>query len=161
MAFSQEAAFKVLKNRPTFPKSAAGTSLTRKLRVRNISEQEFDTTLITEEGELVTRRIINFQATDEAKLDLPEVAEAMAEKDWIKVLNLTELTGSVLSTSSKFNKLSDNCEVEATFTVVEGKTKDGVDYNGMVKNCKINSIVAVEELKVDNKFTMLLEKANA
>lgn len=158
---SQAAAQRILKSRPVFPALKPGETKTLKLEVRSVSEKEFPTTLIDEEtGESLQRRIVNFVATNKARMALPEVKEAFEAGNALEVLNETELTSSILSSSSLYNKLQGGDTVTAKFTAVDGESKDGADYAGTVINVKIMKIHEAETLETAEDlfdFPMLME----
>ncbi len=151
---SNDAAKRILQSRPIVVKQPVGTSTTQKLRIHRVSEEVFATTLLDGNGNPVYRRIVNYQATNGAKRSLPAIQEAIANEDWLTVLNETELSGGILSTSSNFDRLTSGMEVNAEITAVDGQTADGVAYDGMVLNVKILSIVEPKAPKADANFFM-------
>lgn len=111
------------------------------LEIKTISEEVFPTTLLDNDGNIIYRRLVNFNASNGHRKNLPEVQAAGRAGDFLTVLNKTQLVGSILTNSSKADQIYVGALVTASIEFPQGENKAGQALNNSIANVTIKAVI--------------------
>jgi hypothetical protein len=127
------------------------------LQIKTFSEQVFPTTLLDKDGNIVYRRLINWDANNANRRVL--VMDSLKAGDYLTALNNVQLVSDILSTSSKFGELYNGaiCNVEVQFVDKDEKgspvlNKAGLPIAKTIARVKLLAIVQPAAPKADANF---------